>query len=75
MGEKLCDCHGQPMLWATDLRYRAGGYWRCRARDRAAERARYAKLEGVRYQRLLLRHRRDKALARMASRHESTEGD
>lgn len=28
-----CDCHGAPMYWLRDSRYRAGGYFFCSVRD------------------------------------------
>lgn len=33
-----CVCHGSPMLWSRDTRYRAGGFWHCgvKARERFA---------------------------------------
>jgi hypothetical protein len=32
----LCTCHGEPMKWGKDARYRAGGQWKCRVKNRAA---------------------------------------
>jgi hypothetical protein len=63
-----CECHGEPMYWNTDARYTAGGYWRCPVRAKAKERDRYANMSGVAYNRMLLRHRRNKALKRIARR-------
>lgn len=68
---KRCECHGEPMCWARDHRYRAGGFWRCRVRHAATQRGVYANLDGIRYSRMLLKHRRQKGLARMARRHDS----
>lgn len=28
-----CDCHGEPMAWNREARYRNGGRWRCNMRD------------------------------------------
>lgn len=42
MTAPLCDCHGEPMLWSRDSRYRAGGFWACRAKNRDACGRRYA---------------------------------
>ena len=61
------------MRWLKDPRYRAGGYWRCTVRENAQRRQRYSTLDGPRYNALLLRHRRDKALVRIKARHMSTE--
>lgn len=30
-----CRCHGEPMRWVKDRRYRAGGWWRCVVTERA----------------------------------------
>ena len=69
-GIKLCRCHGEPLMWTVDHRdmYPAGGYWRCAVKIRAGLRARYAKLDGVTYNRKLLQHRRHKALVRQRVR-------
>lgn len=37
----LCGCHGEPMRFAKDRRYRNGGFWRCAVKHRAAQRAFY----------------------------------
>lgn len=37
-----CGCHGLPMRWCKDTRYRAGGFWKCAEKGRAYVRARYA---------------------------------
>jgi hypothetical protein len=36
-----CSCHGLPALWVNDVRYRAGGRWRCRVKHADSERGRY----------------------------------
>lgn len=38
----ICSCHNEPMYWNIDSRYRAGGFWQCRAkrRERNARRLR-----------------------------------
>ena len=63
-----CACHGESMYWNANTRYLAGGYWRCRAKHREGERRRYAAKSGLDYNRLLLQHRRTKALARRRKR-------
>ena len=67
---KPCECHGVPLLWAQDRRYRLGGFWRCRIRHAERQRGYYEALDGLRYSRKLLQNRRTKALARQAARHE-----
>ena len=41
MSERLCACHGEPMYWTRDKRYRAGGFWRCAVKERARARNLY----------------------------------
>jgi hypothetical protein len=36
-----CDCHGLPALWNRDVRYRAGGFWRCAVQKREKAMWRY----------------------------------
>ena len=43
-----CDCHGVPMLWNKDPRYRAGGYWKCRIHKAESQRRAYAENPEVR---------------------------
>ena len=31
---QLCDCHGTPMYWGKDRRYKRGGFWRCSVKHR-----------------------------------------
>ena len=64
-----CSCHGEPMTQWRD-RTKREGYksWRCKQQHADAERERYAALSGVGYNRLLLLHRRQKALKRMKAR-------
>jgi hypothetical protein len=63
------ECCGEPKLWHAP---RAGtpydGWWDCRVVNRERCRQRYEKLNGREYNRLLLDHRRDKALARRRTR-------
>lgn len=42
-----CECHDEPMYWNKDARLRAGGSWRCAARDREW-RSQWREREGVR---------------------------
>lgn len=44
MQSPQCSCHGEAMLWNKDARRKAGGYWKCRVKYRAA-RARYNESE------------------------------
>ena len=73
MSERACECHGKPMRWETDARYTAGGYWRCRVRANEVSANSYANMSGVSYNRMLLKHRRGKALARQQRRNSSEE--
>lgn len=57
------------MRFRRDTRYRAGGFYICSVKERIRHRARYDSLDGPAYNRLLLRHRRTKALARIRKRH------
>ena len=68
-----CNCHNEQMGWQKDPRYTAGGYWFCRIKHAARMRRRYDELTGVEYNALLLYHRRWKALARKAGRHQPQE--
>ena len=70
MDNPPCSCHGEPMYWTKDARYRAGGFWRCAATHRERKRVRYENLASLDYNLLLLKHRRYKGLVRMARRHE-----
>lgn len=36
----ICSCHGSPMYWNIDKRYRAGGQWQCREKRRERNRRR-----------------------------------
>jgi hypothetical protein len=65
---KQCECHGVEMLWNPDVRYRAGGFWRCRIRTQDRRRARYANRPGPWYNHMLLKHRHHKAMARQRKR-------
>lgn len=56
------------MRFERDSRYTNGGFWRCRLRSAELSRARYDKLSGVAYSRLLLQRRRNKATIRMRKR-------
>jgi hypothetical protein len=38
-----CPCHQTPMCWNRDGRKAAGGFWRCRVKKRASDRAGYAR--------------------------------
>lgn len=38
----LCECHGLPMGWQRDLKYRAGGRWECREKRREYNKRRHA---------------------------------
>lgn len=67
----LCECHGVPSSWNKDGRYLAGGYWRCAVTHRENMRRLYDRLSGFEYNRMLLRHRHTKALARMKQRKEA----
>lgn len=51
----LCACHGEPMLWNRDTRYRLNGFWRCAVKNRERSATNYAKSAG-RY----LQQRRDR---------------
>jgi len=68
-----CACHGEPMYWCRDKRYEARGFWRCAIRICEQHRQMYDRLDGLSYARMLLRHRRDKGLARMRVRHSQPE--
>ena len=67
-GDGIPECHGEPKRFVRDPRYTGGGYWRCRVEINDWERKRYHALDGVAYNRLLLQHRRTKALARRRMR-------
>ena len=67
---RKCECHGERMSWVRDPRYLAGGFWRCRIRERKNQRLRYERLNGLEFNHLLLMHRRHKALARRRKREE-----
>lgn len=56
------------MRFERDSRYTNGGFWRCRIRSAERSRARYGRLSGVAYSRLLLKRRRNKAITRMRKR-------
>ena len=75
MTEKTCECHGEAMRFQLDDRYRAGGFWTCRAQQRAREQRRYERMSGLAYNRKLLMQRRRKALARQRRRTDSGECD
>jgi len=38
MQEKLCDCHGEPMMWINRASRASGGYHRCRVKSRERDR-------------------------------------
>lgn len=63
----FCECHGEPMLWNKDVRYSAGGFWRCRPKDRARQQAIYERDPLKVLMRQQLTHRR-KRLAIMEAR-------
>lgn len=63
-----CDCHGEPMLWHKDRKMIPGGWWQCRVTEQARNRRRYAEASGLAYNRLLLMHRRNKAMDRRRKR-------
>ena len=73
MTEKTCDCHGEAMRFCRDDRYKDGGFWVCRPRERARYRKYYAGINGVTYNRKLLKQRRSKALARQRRRNSTGE--
>lgn len=63
-----CTCHGEPMYWIKDPRYKADGFWRCAVHQRTKMRRLYASLDEFAYNRRLLQLRRTKALARRRKR-------
>lgn len=63
-----CDHCGEIKQWHQDARKALGGYWRCAERRRATQRRQYDRTVGVAYNRLLLRHRRNKAMHRQRNR-------
>lgn len=63
-----CKCHGVPMSWHKDERYRADGYWECVPKHRARSKRRYDSLEHRAYLYNLLRNRRDQAKRRRRMR-------
>ena len=63
-----CLCHGVDMIFQPDSRYRIGGFYRCRVKSREKNKRIYENLSGFEYNKLLLRHRRAKALSRWRER-------
>jgi hypothetical protein len=47
---KLCECHGEAMMWSSDRNDRAGGTWRCTVKRRASWLAYYDRRAAVRNQ-------------------------
>lgn len=37
----ICECHGLPMGWQRDPKYRAGGKWECRVKRREYNKRRH----------------------------------
>lgn len=70
-GNPTPECCGEPMYWNPDPRVTQGGVWVCRERKRTKNRGYYAEMSGLDYSKLLLRHRRTKALKRMEVRNGS----
>lgn len=68
-----CDCHGQEMGWHKDARHGRNGWWECRVKYRERFRRRYAAMDSIGYNALLLANRRSKALTRRKKR-EATRG-
>lgn len=64
-----CRCHDEPML-KNGHNPNGPQKWWCATKRRRYKAAQYDALSGVAYNRLLLRHRRVKALARMKQRQE-----
>lgn len=63
-----CSCHDEPMYWNRDTRYDKGGFFYCAEVQRQRCRDRYERMEGPAYSRMLLQHRRVKALRRLKAR-------
>lgn len=66
-GTPDCSCHGEPMYWNRHSRP-SGGWWSCAVQQRDRVKARYEAMDGVSYNRLLLQHRRAKAVRRQRNR-------
>ena len=66
-----CECHGVEMLWNRAPHYNNGGFWKCRVKHREKARAAYEQMSSLEYNRILLRHRRSKALERRREREAS----
>jgi hypothetical protein len=64
----LCGCHGEPMRFNKDPRYRIGGWWKCRVKENESDKKRYEELSGLAYSRRLLLNRRAVALYRRRKR-------
>jgi hypothetical protein len=65
-----CNCHGLPALWMPDVRYLAGGWWRCRVKHRDNERDRYDRDPVHRIEKLMkknMKDRRDRLERRIAA--------
>lgn len=62
------ECCGEPMLWHKDARRPSKGYWHCRVERQAAQRQQYEAMNGVAYNWLLLRGRRNKVMERRRNR-------
>lgn len=67
---RLCECHGEPMLFQKDKRYtNQGGFYRCAVKHRAANKEWYDSLEGTDWLRRQLMARRASALYTRRQRH------
>ena len=64
----LCPCHGEPVYTYKEPRHTAGVTYRCAVIIREKRRAYYDQMDGVTFNRKLLKQRRIKALKRNRER-------